>query len=561
MVDVDNKHPHKLLPGQPARTFAVDISLAHDRTKGEYLHTIAAALRKHVPLRFPEYVGTPSILIVPEMRNEKRYPVRSLEELDELIYSTEHDNTFTLNIINDAVKSTKTEYMLLRPVLRELSRRFDFIIYGKRNRFFNTPASNVTLQVKSHWEYEGFAREYHGDGITESNGFVVIDVPKYQYAVDEDVRSIYDLNHYTIKPMRTPLQVPFCSFMSLSPGESDTVHERALVQIVDTLMTGAAPKNNAFVLSAAQEYAFSGFADEMDRFNHVKSFTAMSRWIAASVMGVGTLAVAAASTVAPGLLAFLPGVEWLITSCATVGFSGTVLALSHKSHRDSQRIEALLPQTPFRLSIEQDVLPVPAVPSDMEPEKLLLEPSIATRTPAMVSTVKVTPVPSTSMQTDDDQFRWDQVINRYKRVVDSWIEYEVDILKVLEYPLMSDITCVHTANFHRAMNNAQMYKPSDTPSMPVEESRFFKAVQELEIAFATAEQNAKKSRWSSLDSKQKQSLKTGKSLVSIALDEGASLAERQSAYKQARVKLEGVVFLPERAIEQIEHTVRLEIEA
>jgi hypothetical protein len=166
----------------------------------------------------------------------------------------------------------------------------------------------------------------------------------------------------------------------------------------------------------------------------------------------------------------------------------------------------------------------------------------------------------TSTVDEKANFRyWKKTIERYQSIVDRWVEYELDIHRVILYPMMSDPSVPTTAAFHRAYNNAQMYKPETIPAHAVEDSRFFAAVQELEEAFSAAEHHAVRSKWDGFEQQDRHQLRKAQDLLNIALDDSASESERHSAYKAARRALDGVLLLPAPAVQHIEHVLRLEI--
>jgi hypothetical protein len=179
---------------------------------------------------------------------------------------------------------------------------------------------------------------------------------------------------------------------------------------------------------------------------------------------------------------------------------------------------------------------------------------INAKTPASLNTPELTLAPS-ALSTSV----WEKTVTRYQDIVDRWVNYELDIDKVITYPLMSDLTCEYTAAFHAAYRNAKMHKPSDIPDSDVTTHPFFAAVQELEDAFNKAEYYAQTKKWTGFEDQSQKQLQKAKDLLSLALDDEASLSERQSAYKAARRALEGVVSLPENTISNLEKIVRLEI--
>lgn len=151
---------------------------------------------------------------------------------------------------------------------------------------------------------------------------------------------------------------------------------------------------------------------------------------------------------------------------------------------------------------------------------------------------------------------WEKLITRHRELRMKWASYELDMAKLIDFPVMTDMKEPTTAVLHKALKNAADLEPANAKSMssrPVANSDFWNAVNDLDTAFHTAEQTAKKVAWSRFTAEERKSLATAKNLLALALDTGASPAERQAAYKRVFKELQGLIEFPEKA--------RLEIEA
>jgi hypothetical protein len=87
------------------------------------------------------------------------------------------------------------------------------------------------------------------------------------------------------------------------------------------------------------------------------------------------------------------------------------------------------------------------------------------------------------------------------------------------------------------------------------------AVTEYEVAFDVAERDARRLKDTGFTDVERKRLDTAKKLLSVAVDEAATPAERQIAYKRVRRELDGLIALSDDAIEVLETKVSLELPA
>jgi len=81
------------------------------------------------------------------------------------------------------------------------------------------------------------------------------------------------------------------------------------------------------------------------------------------------------------------------------------------------------------------------------------------------------------------------------------------------------------------------------------------AVHAYAIAFEIAEAEAKRRRRSGFTLDEQERLVRAQRLLRLAMDEGATPQERQSAYRKAHKELDGLLVLPDRARAAIEHKI------
>lgn len=134
--------------------------------------------------------------------------------------------------------------------------------------------------------------------------------------------------------------------------------------------------------------------------------------------------------------------------------------------------------------------------------------------------------------------------------------YESDIVKVITYPVMQDKTNPYTVEMFQALKRAN--RLAQTPEHP----QFISAVQDLEKKFLAAESNAVRLTSSLLSGMEKKKIQKAQDLLAIAANEASSEQEKKVAFLQGFKKLEGVIIVPDAAIEAFKTKYNLkEIEA
>ena len=142
-----------------------------------------------------------------------------------------------------------------------------------------------------------------------------------------------------------------------------------------------------------------------------------------------------------------------------------------------------------------------------------------------------------------------------------WLDYELDIAKLIAFPAMSDGRQPLTAAFLRAKRVADGLRPASSKTRLTTEqlTEYRNAVTDFEVAFDLAERDARRIKDSSFSEAERKRLDTAKQLLSVAIDQAATPAERQLAYRRVRQELDGLILLSDDAVELLEEKVALEL--
>ncbi|MDQ1129924.1 hypothetical protein [Microbacterium sp. SORGH_AS_0888] len=154
-----------------------------------------------------------------------------------------------------------------------------------------------------------------------------------------------------------------------------------------------------------------------------------------------------------------------------------------------------------------------------------------------------------------------QTMAAHDAVTARWLEYELDVAKTIAYPAMSDGRQELTAAFLRAKKVADRMRPAsaDARLAPGDLASYQDAVTDYEVAFEVAERDARRLKDSEFTPAERKRLDTAKQLLTVAVDQAATPAERQLAYRRVREELDGLISLSDGAIEHLEHRVALEL--
>lgn len=143
-----------------------------------------------------------------------------------------------------------------------------------------------------------------------------------------------------------------------------------------------------------------------------------------------------------------------------------------------------------------------------------------------------------------------------------WLEFELDVAKLIDYPLMTDLREPLTQAFHRARRVAESLRPEDPDALRAEGAldRYARAVDDYAVAFETAEREARRRAQSGFSEAERGRLAAAQRLMALAESEGSTAAERQSAYRRARKELDGLIALPHATTDDIERRIAGELE-
>lgn len=155
-----------------------------------------------------------------------------------------------------------------------------------------------------------------------------------------------------------------------------------------------------------------------------------------------------------------------------------------------------------------------------------------------------------------------RMVREHDRTDTRWLDYEIDISKLLDYPLMTDMRDPLTQRFHRAKLRADMLRPADAGDLlgDSEAARgYLDAVEEYVTAFDVAEAEAIRKRRSGFSRDEQQRLSRAHGAMRIATDSAATPQERERAFDVARRELDGLIVLPERTRAAIERGITGEL--
>ena len=157
-----------------------------------------------------------------------------------------------------------------------------------------------------------------------------------------------------------------------------------------------------------------------------------------------------------------------------------------------------------------------------------------------------------------------RTIEEHDRTDTRWLEYELDVAKLLDYPLMTDMRDPLTERFHRAKLRSDFLRPADVADLVDDRDatrEYLDAVQEYVTAFDVAEAEAIRRRRTGFCSEDQQRLGRAQRLLRVSADTAATTQERERAYRLAQRELDGLVVLPERARVALERGISGELGA
>jgi hypothetical protein len=273
------------------------------------------------------------------------------------------------------------------------------------------------------------------------------------------------------------------------------------------------------------------------------------------------------------LLAFLDGPVWLVPAmiASVIAVSIVVLRARHKIATDVRNFsdvvvlwtesgppEALLAE--LRAAEEQ---------LDDRPETLERWWDVVIRAAAEQSGApRVLPSPvSTSPRPtgdDTDHETWALARKRHERVAESWTDLVCDPLAALTHCALFDVTHHYTAAFIEALGRADDFISIHGPAFPRDRAdvdTYAALARTLENTWQAARTQAERSGLDWLPASQRADAERARRLLTLASDDGASLAERANAAERAATLLRRIhaVVLPDTTMHALESLSRPEL--
>ena len=156
-----------------------------------------------------------------------------------------------------------------------------------------------------------------------------------------------------------------------------------------------------------------------------------------------------------------------------------------------------------------------------------------------------------------------RVLDEHGRTDARWLEYELDIAKLLDFPLMTDMRDANTIAFHKAKLRADFLRPVKAEDLLDDRegaAQYMAAVEDYVTAFNAAEAEAIRRRRNDFSRADQQRIARAQSLLRVAADPAAAAHERQRAYDLARNELDGLLVLPSATQANLERGISGELE-
>ncbi|MGX1793778.1 hypothetical protein ACWIDW_12645 [Microbacterium sp. NPDC055312] len=151
----------------------------------------------------------------------------------------------------------------------------------------------------------------------------------------------------------------------------------------------------------------------------------------------------------------------------------------------------------------------------------------------------------------------ERLFTEHDEVTARWLDYELDVAKLIAFPAMSDGRQPLTAAFLRAKKIADALRPAsaDAKLTEAEIAEYVDAVGDYAVAFDIAERDARRLRDANFSEVERKRLDRARHMLTVALDDTATQAERNLAYKRVREELDGLILLSDEAVEVLEQKV------
>jgi hypothetical protein len=172
----------------------------------------------------------------------------------------------------------------------------------------------------------------------------------------------------------------------------------------------------------------------------------------------------------------------------------------------------------------------------------------------------------TSQSSNSQAAQWHslrRVVEEHGRTDTRWLEYELDVAKLLDFPLMTDMRDPLTVGFHKAKLRADFLRPVKAEDLLDDRDtaeKYRAAVEDYVTAFNIAEAEAMRRRRSDFSREGQQRIARAQSLLRVASDPAAAPQERQKAFDLARKELDGLIVLPSTTQASIERGISGQLE-
>jgi hypothetical protein len=141
-----------------------------------------------------------------------------------------------------------------------------------------------------------------------------------------------------------------------------------------------------------------------------------------------------------------------------------------------------------------------------------------------------------------------RTVEQHDRTNSRWLDYELDAAKLLDFPLMTDLSAPAVMAFHKAKLRADLLRPvraEDLLDDRASAGDYLAAVQDYVTTFNAAEAEAVRLRRSDFTREAQQRIARAQSLLRVAADSSATAQERAQSLTLADVELDGLIVLPQ----------------
>lgn len=137
-----------------------------------------------------------------------------------------------------------------------------------------------------------------------------------------------------------------------------------------------------------------------------------------------------------------------------------------------------------------------------------------------------------------------------------WLDYELDVAKMIDFPGMSDVREPLTVEYLKAKRRADSLRPVGQEELSREDlDTYREAVLAYGHAFDVAERNAQRVKDAAFSAEERERLSRARQLLNIAVDPGSTAPERQAAYRRVRKELDGLLAVPQTAFSALERQI------